>query len=81
MTETERSILDELIHLDQLVKSMPTAQPKPSLLASFAKLEALSRELPPSGDAALRHYLDRKSYEKARLHLEGLGSKSTRDAH
>ncbi len=71
MTETERSLLAELVRLDELVQSMPTAQPKPNLLPTFARLDELARALPPDSDPSLRHYLAKKSYAKARLHLEG----------
>ena len=71
MTAIERSIWQELVELDRLVKSMPTANPKPNLLRQFARLDDLTRQLPPQTDSQLLHYLHKKSDEKARLHLEG----------
>ena len=53
------------------MKSIPTANPKPNLLPLFARIDELMRLLPAETDAALLHYLQRKSYEKARLWLEG----------
>jgi len=34
-------------------------------------LDELTRKLPPNADPGLLHYLHKKSYEKARLFLEG----------
>jgi len=71
MTESERAILQSLIELDDAVKAMPAANPKPNLLPLFARLEELTRGLPPDTSPELFHYLGKKSYEKARLWLEG----------
>ncbi|MFO1512982.1 MAG: hypothetical protein U1F83_08750 [Verrucomicrobiota bacterium] len=71
MTAIERQILDRLIELDQAVKSLPTAHPKPNLLPLFQKIEELADQLPRSTAPDLLHYLQRKSYEKARQWLEG----------
>jgi hypothetical protein len=35
------------------------------------KEEVLARQMPPDADPTLRHYLQKKSYEKARLFLQG----------
>ena len=64
-------ILNALIDLENAVKSMPAANPKPNLLPLFARLDELTRQLPPQTAPDLRHYLHKKSYEKARLFLEG----------
>ena len=50
---------------------MPAANAKPSLLPLFARLDELTRRLPRHADPTLLHYLHKKSYEKARLFLEG----------
>ena len=71
MTETERNILTALVDLENAVASMPTANPKPSLLPLFTRLDELTRELPRDADPSLLHYLHKKSYQKARLFLEG----------
>ena len=71
MTTGEQNILQTLTELEQAVKSIPTANPKPDLLPLFARIDELMRLLPAETDAALLHYLQRKSYEKARLRLEG----------
>ena len=57
---------------------MPSANPKPDLLPLFARLEELTRQLPPNTDPNLLHYLHKKSYEKARLWLEGRGANNAR---
>jgi hypothetical protein len=67
----EKSLLDALLGLDNAVKMMPTANPKPSLLALFARIDELTKQLPRNADPALLHYLHKKSYEKARLFLQG----------
>ena len=70
MTETEKNILTALLDLENAVKSMPTANPKPNLLLLFSRIDELTRELPPKADPSLLHYLHKKSYEKARLFLQ-----------
>jgi len=67
----ETQILCALKQLDETVKSLATANPKPSLLPLFASIDELAAHLPPGTDPTLRHYLHKKSYEKARLYLQG----------
>jgi hypothetical protein len=71
MNATERDILRTLVELGQTVQLLPTANPKPDLLPLFARIDQLARQLPKEADPTLSHYLHRKSYEKARLWLEG----------
>ena len=71
MTETERNILEALNELEATVKSMPIANPKPNLLPLFARIEVLANDLPRSASPDLLHYMQRKSYEKARMWLQG----------
>jgi hypothetical protein len=71
MTATEQDILRTLNELDRIVKSMAAANPKPDLKPVFARLDTLTRQLPPQTAPDLLHYLHRKSYEKARLFLQG----------
>jgi hypothetical protein len=71
MTVLEKDIWQALIELDGQVKSMPTANPKPNLMPTFARIDELTRQLPIKTDPQLLHYLHKKSYEKARLFLEG----------
>jgi len=67
---TKSSLWTALTALEDAVKTMPTANPKPSLLAMFARIEELSQQLPRDTDPTLLHYLHKKSYAKARLYLQ-----------
>ncbi len=78
MTETESAILGALRELDQMVQSMRTANPKPNLLPVFQRLDDLTAGLGRGGDPSLLHYLHKKSYEKARLYLEGRDAENAR---
>ena len=77
MTETEKQILDALLELEQKVRSMPGALAKPDLLSSFATIDELTRQLPRETSPTLLHYLHKKSYEKARLFLQGCDEENT----
>ena len=72
----ERNILTALVELDLAVKSMATARPKPDLLPLFARLDELTAQLPRQTDPTLLHYMHKKSYEKARLFLQGRESEN-----
>ena len=78
MNETEQLVLDTLLELERAVASMPTANPKPNLLPLFSRLDALTRQLPRETDPSLLHYLHKKSYEKARLFLQGREAENER---
>lgn len=71
MNETEQRILENLLELERAVASMATASPKPNLLPMFNRIDELTRQLPRGADPTLLHYLHKKSYEKARLFLQG----------
>jgi hypothetical protein len=71
VTETEKSLLEALVDLESQVARMATAQPKPNLLPLFERLDALTQTLPRDTDPGLLHYLHKRSYQKARLFLEG----------
>jgi len=71
MIEIENQIFKTLLELEQAVKLMTSANPKPNLLPMFARLDELTAQLPPNTDPLLLHYLHKKSYEKARLFFEG----------
>ncbi len=72
MSETEQAILDTLRELEDKVRQMATANPKPNLLPVFERIEVLTRQLPRTAHPDLLHYLHKKSYEKARCFLEGI---------
>ena len=78
MSDTEQAILNALNELDAAVKSMPTAGSKPNLLPVFERLDMLATQLPKGANPDLLHYLNRKSYEKARLLLEGRDPENAR---
>ena len=67
----ETELLATLSHLEATIASLPTANPKPSMLPLFARIDELAAQLPPGTDPTLRHYLQKKSYQKARLFLQG----------
>jgi len=69
-TPVENELSGALFELDNAVKSMPAANPKPNLLPLFARIDELAGKLPRETDPALLHYLHKKSYEKARLWLQ-----------
>jgi hypothetical protein len=78
MSETEKAILQALVELDAAVKAIATANPKPSLLPIFARLDDLTHQLPKNASPELLHFMHKKSYEKARLLLEGRGVENAR---
>ncbi|HUZ05853.1 MAG TPA: hypothetical protein VMV89_00030 [Candidatus Paceibacterota bacterium] len=66
----EITLLNALVELDNAVKSMPAANPKPNLLPIFSRIDGLAKQLPGDADPTLLHYLHKRSYEKARLFLQ-----------
>ena len=70
MTQMEHQILDTLLELEQAAGRMASTQPKPDLRPLFARLDKLAALLPADAPPDLRHYLQRKSYQKARAFLE-----------
>jgi len=71
MTELETQILSKLEELERAAAEMSTAQPKPDLMGIFAALDNYAAQLPADAHPDLRHFLDRKSYQKAQLLLQG----------
>lgn len=71
MTAIERDILAALTDLENTVRTMATANPKPNILPLLQRVESLADQLPRSTAPDLLHYMQKKSYEKARLWLEG----------
>ena len=70
MTQTEQEILDTLVNLEDAAGRMATSQPKPDLRPLFKRLDELAAQLPPDAPGDLLHYLQRKSYQKARAFLQ-----------
>jgi hypothetical protein len=66
----EQQLLDALAGLDNAVKAMSAIEGKPDLSALFARIDELAGQLPPETDPELRHFLQRKSHQKAKCLLE-----------
>lgn len=71
MSDLEPRLLAALNELETTARTTPTSGSKPNLLPIFARIDALAAQLPPDADPELRHFLQRKSYEKARQRLQG----------
>jgi len=71
ITAIEQTLLNTLVELERAVNSVRTAGPKPDLPALFARVDELTKQLPRGTHPNLVHYLQKKSYEKARLFLQG----------
>jgi len=69
MNEIERALLDALNELETTVAAGRSGLVPSDLGAVLQRIDTLSEQLPGPADPVLRHYLQRKSYEKARLHL------------
>ena len=66
MTTIETRILEVL----RLLEAEATAVPRPDLRPRLRELDELNGQLTSDADPELRHFLQRRSYEKARLLLE-----------
>ncbi len=71
MTQIENELYRKLCELEAAVGGMNREGTKPDLVRMFDELEALSKTLPDGTSPDLRHYLMKKSYQKARHFLEG----------
>lgn len=71
MNQIEAQLLQALNELNTTVKLMATARPKPNLLPLFERIDSLAQQLPGTSDPELFHFIQRKSYEKARAKLGG----------
>ncbi len=73
VTEIEHSLLEALIELERAAASGRGSQGSPTvktpILPILERIDRLASELPATAPGDLRHYLQRKSYEKARLFL------------
>lgn len=66
MTTIETRILEVL----WLLEAEAATVPRPDLRPRLRELDELHGRLPSDADPELRHFLQRRSYEKARLLLE-----------
>ena len=71
MNATEKDLLDTLLQLETAVASMAASEKRPNLQPIFARLDQLTEALPRGTDSSLLHYMHKKSYQKARLFLQG----------
>ena len=78
MTATEQRLLDTLVELEGTIEALPNTDPKPDLLPLFSRLDELTRTLPLTSDPMLLHYMHKKSYQKARLFLQGCEAENAR---
>ena len=76
MNEIEQAILTTLDDLDEKVRMIKVSPTKPDLQPLFARLDELAARLPKGSNPELQHFLQKKSYEKARLLLGGRGSEN-----
>ena len=67
---TEAELLEALRDFEGAVIKV-NEDPKPDLMAHFNRIDKLVTQLPNTTDGELLHYLQKRSYEKARLFLEG----------
>ncbi len=70
MTTIEEQLLDALLELKDATGRVNT-EPKPDLIAIFNRLDELTTQMPKDAPPDLLHYLHKKSYQKARLFLQG----------
>jgi hypothetical protein len=77
----QKETLDRLARtLDEYLDAVPRQKlpNPPDLLAIFARLDALEKEIDASYPAQLRHYLYQKSYRKAHLYLQDRDSENVK---
>ncbi len=67
----ESQLLETLTELESAVKGISSKNPKPDLVPMFSRIDELAKQLPGGTDPTLLHYLHKRSYEKARLYLQG----------
>jgi hypothetical protein len=78
MTQLESELHQALLDLDGAVKRMAATKVPVDLMPLFARIDELGRQLPPGADPQLVHFIQRKSFEKAALWLEGRKAEITR---
>jgi hypothetical protein len=72
-TDVERALYGALKDLEQAVAGLRAGGSRPDMAGLLARVDELAGRLPPTADTRLRHYLERRSYEKARQHLASCG--------
>lgn len=71
MPVTEDALLHALRELEAAAATIRNGGDRVDLRPLLQRLDHLTRELPPGTSPDLLHYLHKRSYEKARLFLEG----------
>ncbi len=77
----QKETLDRLARtLDEYLDAVPRQKlpNAPDLMAIFARLDALEKEIGAGYDPQLRHYLYQKSYRKAHNYLRGQDSENVK---
>lgn len=72
VTELEQQILQALDELAAAVQSIRGTGAKPDLQPLFARLDSLATRLNEPAQGRLKHFLESKSYEKARAFLRAV---------
>jgi len=78
--DTKQALLETLLELETAVANVK-AEPKPDLLALFSRIDELTAQLPKDAPRDLLHYLHKKSFQKARLFLQGQDPEAGSCAH
>ena len=81
MKAIEQAILEALQELEGAAAARGVvggAAAKVPILPILERIDRLAGELPSDAPGDLRHYLQRKSYEKARLFLQDRGEENAR---
>jgi hypothetical protein len=78
VTDTESDLLNALLALERAAGASPNSEPRPSIPEVLAEIDRLTESLPPGTPAELRHFLQRKSYQKAALFLMGRNKENQR---
>lgn len=78
MTQLEQQLYDSLVTLDKAIKSFAATKQPVDLVPMMKRIDELGAQLPPETDPQLLHFLQRKSFEKATLWLEGRKAEITR---
>lgn len=78
MTQLEEQLHEALVTLDRAVKNLAASRQPVDLLPLLARIDELGAQLPANTDLQLIHFIQRKSFEKATLWLEGRKAEITR---
>ncbi|MBU6408931.1 MAG: hypothetical protein KGR98_00960 [Verrucomicrobia bacterium] len=79
-TPLEDKLLDALLELEETATSGAGAAEHRNLLPLFARVDTMAGRLPRGTNPVLLHYLGKKSYQKARLFLQGRDPENQRGA-